>query len=134
MGEGIEPIKEAALEGMRRDLWNVAEILPQDGYPFQAAMVLLASELVGPYVDRIATFLGYPRSLVQVIAARLQEARIWEGEEVRCEGWFDPKDSGIALLLDLMVSEGRLVRHWSEEKNQYTYHVPDIRASSQLAT
>jgi hypothetical protein len=50
-------------------------------------MVLLTSELVGPYVDRIATFVGYPLGLVQVVAARLREARIWETDEVRCESW-----------------------------------------------
>jgi hypothetical protein len=57
-------------------------------------MVLLASELVGPYIDRIATFLGYPPGLVQVMAARLQEAKVWESDEVRCESWFDPKKGG----------------------------------------
>ena len=57
---GIEPIKQAALQGMRRDVWNMDGTLAEDSYTFQAAMVLLASELVGPYVDRIATFLGYP--------------------------------------------------------------------------
>jgi hypothetical protein len=57
--------------------------LAEDSYPFQAGMVLLASELVGPYIDRIATFLGYVPSFVQVIAARLCEARIWEDDQVR---------------------------------------------------
>jgi len=42
------------------------------------------SELVGPYVDRIATFLRYPRSLVQVMEARFQEAKIWEGDGRVC--------------------------------------------------
>jgi hypothetical protein len=37
-----------------------------------------------------ATFLGYPRSLVRVIAARLHEARIWEPDKVDCESWFEP--------------------------------------------
>lgn len=54
------------------------ETLAEDSYTFQAAMVLLASELVGPYSDRVATFVGYPPSLVQVIAVRLEEAKIWE--------------------------------------------------------
>jgi hypothetical protein len=57
---GIEPIKHDALQGMRRDVRNMNETLHEDSYSFQAAMVLFASELVGPYSDRIATFLGYP--------------------------------------------------------------------------
>ena len=88
---GMEPIKQAALQGMRRDVWNMDGTLAEDNYTFQAAMVLLASELVGPYVDRIATFLGYPVGLVQVMAARLYEAGIWESDVVRCESWFDPQ-------------------------------------------
>lgn len=130
---GIEPIKQAALQGMRRDVWNMDETLAEDSYTFQAAMVLLASELVGPYIARIATFLGYPRGLVQVFAARLQEAKIWESDEVRCERWFDPKKGATAFLLDLMVAEGKLIRGWSEEKKQYAYRESDIRAVSHFA-
>ena len=109
------------------------ETLDEDSYGFQAAMVLLASELVGPYVDRLATFVGYPPGLVQVIAARLQEAKIWEGDEVRCESWFDPKKGAMAFMLDLMVAEGTIIRMWSEEKKQYSYYLPEFRAVSQLA-
>ncbi len=130
---GIEPIKQAALQGMRRDVWNLDETLAEDSYTFQAAMVLLASELVGPYVDRIATFVGYPLAIVQVMAARLQEAKIWEGDEIRCESWFDPQKGKIAFLLDLMVAEGKLIRRWSEGKKQYTYHEPAIGAVSHFA-
>ena len=46
---GIEPVKQAALRGMRRDVWNMDGTLAEDSYTFQAAMVLLASEFVGPY-------------------------------------------------------------------------------------
>jgi hypothetical protein len=45
---GMEPIKQAALEGMRRDVWHMDGTLTEDSYTFQAAMVLFASELVGP--------------------------------------------------------------------------------------
>jgi hypothetical protein len=130
---GIEPIKQAAVESMRRDVWDMDETVAVDSYTFQAAMVLLASELVGPFVDRIATFVGYPRGLVRVIGARLQEAKIWESDEVRCESWFDPEKGAIAFMLDLMVAEGKLLRRWSEERKQYAYFAPDIMAVSQFA-
>jgi hypothetical protein len=118
---------------MRTDVWNLDETLAEDSYIFQAAMVLLASELVGPYVDRIAKFVGYPCGLVQVIGARLQEAKIWERDEVRCEEWFDPKKGTIAFMLDLGVAEGTLTRSWSEERNQYAYRVTDIGIVSHFA-
>ena len=96
---GLQPIKQAALQSMKEDVWNLDATLTEDSHTFQAAMVLLASELVGPYVDRIARFLGYPPALVQVVAARLYEARIWENDEVCCERWFDPQKGGIAFLV-----------------------------------
>jgi hypothetical protein len=130
---GIEPIKQAALQGMRRDVWNMDDSLTEESYTFQAAMVLLASELVGPYVERIATFVGYSPGLVQVIAARLQEAKIWEGDKVCCESWFDPKKGAMAFMLDLLVAEGKVIRRWSEEKKQYVYCLTEIRAVSQFA-
>jgi hypothetical protein len=130
---GIAPIKQAALRGMRRDVWQMDETLAEDSYTFQAAMVLLVSELVGPYIDRVATFLGYPPGLVQVMAARLQEAKVWESDEVRCESWFDPKKGATAFMLDLMVAEGAIIRMWSEEKKQYSYYLPEFRAVPQFA-
>jgi hypothetical protein len=130
---GIEPIKQAALQGMHRDVWNMDGTLAEDSYTFHAAMVLLASELVGPYVNRVSTFLNYPLGLVQVVGARLQEAKIWEGDEVSCERWFDPKKGTLAFLLDLMVAEGKLMRAWSADKKQYAYHESDIWAGSHLA-
>jgi hypothetical protein len=44
---------------MKEDVWRINATQAEDSYPFHAAMVLLASELLGPYIDRIATFLGY---------------------------------------------------------------------------
>jgi len=130
---GIEPIKHDALQGMRRDVRNMNETLHEDSYSFQAAMVLFASELVGPYGDRIATFLGYPPSLVQLIAARLQEAKIWQDDDVDCDNWFHPDKGAVAFMLDLMVAEGQLLRKWSEEKKQYSYHVPENMEVSHFA-
>src|SRR6516225_1254911 len=46
----MEPIRQAALRFMKEDVWNIDATLTEDSYTFQAAMVLLTSELVGPYV------------------------------------------------------------------------------------
>jgi len=52
--------------------------------------------------------------MVQAVAARLYQARIWEENEVRSEKWFDPETGGVAFVADLMVAEGPLIRRWSE--------------------
>jgi len=83
---------------------------------------------------RIATFLGYPRAMVQAVAARLYQARISEEDEVRSEKWFDPETGGVvAFVADLMVAEGSLIRRWSEETQQFAFRATDIRPVSQLA-
>ena len=85
------------------------------------------------YVESIATFLPYPGSRVQVIAARFHEAKGCEGDQVRCERWFDPQEGGAAFILDVLVANGQLIRKWSEEKKQYAYRKADIREASQFA-
>jgi hypothetical protein len=125
---GMEPIRQESLKSMRRDIRKIDDTLKEDSYAFKVAMVLLVSEEVGPYVDRIATFVGYPRSLVQVIASRLQKAEIWHDDEVRCKPWFDPKTGGMAFRLALMTGRGWLTRAWSEHDRDYRYFVdPSMR-------
>jgi hypothetical protein len=130
---GIEPIKQAALQALKSTVWNLDATLVEDSYTFKAAMVLLVSEMVGPNTDRVATFLGYPVGLVQVIAARLIESGIWLGDEVSSEPWLDPKKGMVSFMLDLMVAEGKLTGSWSEEKGQRNYYLPEFVAVSQFA-
>ena len=128
---GIEPIRTAALQSMKEDVWSMGATLAEDSYTFQTAMVLLASELVGPYFARIATLLGYSPGLVQVTADRLHEAQIWESDEVRCTLVRSGKGA-ISFLLDLMVAEGKFVRCWSEEKNDFAYRMVEAQPCSRL--
>jgi len=118
---------------MKEDVWKIDPTLEEDSSVFQTAMNSVGSELVGPWSDRITTLLGYPRAMVQAVAARLYEARIWEEDEVRSEKWFDPETGGVAFVADLMVAEGSLIRPWSEETQQFAFRATDIRPVSQLA-
>lgn len=88
---------------------------------------------MGPWSDRIATFLGDPPGLVQVVVARLYEDRIWENEEVRSETWFDPHNGGVAFIVDLMVAKGVLIRRRSEEEQQFAYRAAGLPAVSHFA-
>ena len=130
---GFAPFKEAALQSMRNDVLSIDGTLSEDSATFRSAMILFSSEMVGPYVERIASFLDIPCSFVDVVAVRLLEARIWEGDQVRCESWFDPKKGGATILLDVMVAAGEFIRSWSVEKNDYVYRVADMRSISHMA-
>lgn len=81
-------------------------------------------------MTRDVSGIQYPPGLVQVIAARLHEAKIWENEEVRCESWFDSEIGGKAFLLDVMVAQGLLIRMWSKERGQFAYCASDTRGTS----
>jgi hypothetical protein len=122
---GIEPIKQAALQSLKSDVWAMDEELAEDSFTFWAAMVLLASYMVGPYTVRVATFLGYPVGFVQVVAARLIQSGIWAGDEVSSEPWLDPVKGPVSFMLDLMVAEGTFTASWSEEKGQRNYYLPE---------
>ena len=113
------------LQSLKSDVWDVDEELAEDSYTFQAAMVLLASDMVGHYTDRVATLLGYPVGFVQVIAARLIEARIWDNDEVSSEPWLAPLKGDVSFMLDLMVAEGKLTGSWSEERGNAIITFPN---------
>src|SRR5664279_2519818 len=97
------------LQSLKSDVWDMDEELAEDSCTFQAAMVLLASDMVGPYTDRVATFLGYRAGFVQVIAARLIEARVWDNDEVSAEPWLDPLKGDVSFMLDLRKKRGNAI-------------------------
>lgn len=73
------------------------------------AMILLASLVVGPSVEKVAAFLGLPRPEVLKRATRLRANGVWRGGKVRAD-WFDDKSGGVAFWCDCAVAEGLLVR------------------------
>ena len=99
---------------MKEDVWKMDATRAEDSHTFQAAMVLLASELIGPHVDRIVSFRGIlldwcRRSRFGSMSEDLGERR------VHSESWFDPEKGGIAFQLNVLVAHGELIRKWSEE-------------------
>ena len=123
--KGLEPIRQAALASMK-DYVHTVSAAVEGTYSFQAALILVASEILGPYPGRIATFLGYPVAVVQVVGDRLHEAGIWTADEVRNEGWSDPLSGYTNATLDVMVAQGRLRRRWSEGDQQFQYYAMDL--------
>jgi hypothetical protein len=129
---GMSRIRESALQLIKQDILNMDSTLAEDTYTYRATMVLLASELVGPYVDRLASFLGYPRALLQPISYRPHEAGIWEGDEVHIERCFEPQTGGVVLCVYILIAEGKLIRRWSEEEKQFLYCMPELQPVGNL--
>jgi hypothetical protein len=86
---GIAPLKQFALEEMKRDVLELVPNATEDSDVFRTGMILLASEMIGPYVDRLASFTGYPKAFIQGIAVRLRQAKMQISARLAayCEGW-----------------------------------------------
>lgn len=79
-----------------------------DSKAYVPALVLICSAFKGPNADRIANFIGRPRSEVRVIGNRLRDNLVWLGNKVNCD-WFG-KDGGVAFMCDVCVAQGLLAR------------------------
>lgn len=124
---GIAPLKENALEIIRRGVISFGSDLNEDSGFVRSATVLLASEMIGPYPDRLSWFTGYPVASIQIIGARLLEAKLWNGQHVDCKPWFEPHKGFYRLILDLSIAAGELSRVWSDERKDWLYR--SIQAS-----
>jgi len=88
---------------------------------FEGCAILLASELVGPYVDRVAALTGLERSAVERVSLRLRTAEIWGANTVHWQRWYEKPDGRWNFLFDYSVAVGRITRTWSDEVGDYYY-------------
>jgi hypothetical protein len=80
---------------------------PEDS-GFKTAVLLLSTLEVGPNVERLVKFTGYPKEFVRERVRRCRAGGIFRGGKIACE-WFD-ENGGIALWCDVLVAEGMLER------------------------
>jgi hypothetical protein len=57
--------------------------------PQTATVLLAAAFFVGPDIDSLASFTGYPRYLVADISCRMKDSGFWAHGQVFVEHWFD---------------------------------------------
>jgi hypothetical protein len=84
------------------------ELEPKDR-EFRTAVILMAAAfVVGPYVDRLVQFTGYPLPYVAGIARRMQASGLWANGKVRIDNWFDGENVTMVFWADCMVADGVL--------------------------
>jgi len=76
-----------------------------------AALVLIASSVVGVNIPKIAKATDLPIYTINLIARRLKENGIWVGDEIHHSGWDHEEEGGIAFLLDVACGSGMLTRN-----------------------
>ena len=104
----LEEIKKDVAEIVGKDLTE-----DEDDIAFKASVVLLSSAVVGPSIERLAKFTGYPRSLISEFSKRLRENGIWKGGKIYAN-WLDPH-GGVDFICDSMVAVGWMARSKGED-------------------
>ena len=84
------------------------EIKPEDPI-YNAQVIMLSALVVGANADKVAKFTKLPRWEVRLFAKKLTKNKIWKNGKTYAD-WTDPKDGGVAFLLDSMVVVGLLKR------------------------
>ena len=107
--EGSEQVKAITLSYLEQQVRRLDPSLTRDDRAFETALILLASAVEGPSIERIAYLTNIPRSRVAERGRRLRKNRVWSGNRV-VANWFDKESGGIAFWLDVLVADGFMAR------------------------
>ena len=110
----LKIIKEE-IERLNRDFTD-----PGDEETYRTSVVLFSAALgVGPYIDDLAEFTGYPRDFIANISHRMHAAGLWEDWCVHDQHWWVDdsyeKIERMGLWLDVLVGTGYLVAKRMED-------------------
>src|SRR5690242_8241248 len=90
----------------------------EDDIGFRSAVVLIAALVEGTNIEHLTALTGYPREFVADISFRAKSAGLWVDDQVCYEHWFEGDSvKPVAILCDVMVVEGLLVRQKHEDDN-----------------
>jgi hypothetical protein len=74
---------------------------------FRTAVILMAAAyMVGPRIDLLLSFTGYPLPFVAEISRRMRENDLWSDDGVATDGWFEGDKVAVGFWLDCLVAEG----------------------------
>lgn len=97
-------------EELRAAILKAEPGIDQESEVFHAQMVLLASAIEGPNVQRLTKLSGAPRRLVAKFGHNLRKNGVWRGKKVYAN-WADEKEGGVAFQLDVLVAMGLMAKH-----------------------
>lgn len=75
---------------------------------FRTAVILMAATfVVGPRVDLLVEFTGYPMMIVAGIAGRMRACGLWSDDGVDTDGWFEgDKIKDLYFWVHRLVADG----------------------------
>jgi hypothetical protein len=106
---GNQTISEFLLEHVKIGIRELDPELDPESPEFRTAVILMAAAyLVGPDVDLLVQFTGYPMSVVSDIAHRMRANGLWSDVQARTEGWFEGDKVTGVFWLDCLVADGEV--------------------------
>jgi hypothetical protein len=114
LGEG----KEMTLEEIKKHLRQIDPNIPEDDPDYPYFVILLSSIWVGTDPEKLAAFTGYDLALIQAIWKRMCAAKIWDGDTIECEDWYE---GGLGLALAMLVARGEVIRRWLPKITTWRY-------------
>ena len=104
--KGSQTTSEFPLEQLKAAIQELDPDIDPESPGFREAIILMAAGyLVGPRVDLLVQFTGYPMTVVDDIAHRMRASGLWGDSEVRTERWWDDRFTGV-FWADCLVAQG----------------------------
>lgn len=104
---------------IRREIKRMDPNLNEEDSSFKAAVVLMASSVVGPNVDRVHRFsksvTKVNRAFVRDLARKLRKNAVWVNDKIHCE-WFEKEHGAIAFWLDVGVATGMIKKTTKDDR------------------
>jgi len=105
--KGNLTISQFLLEHVKLGIQELEPDLDPQSREFRTAVILMAAAyMVGPRIDLLVAFTGYPLPYVAVTARRMQASGLWADGKARTDDWFDGDKVAGGFWLDCLVADG----------------------------
>lgn len=118
--KGNRSTSEFLLEHVKLAILELEPDLDATSQDFRTAVILMAAAfIVGPRIDLLVAFTGYPRPAVAEISRRMRANGLWRDDGVRAYDWFDGDKVTGAFWMDCLVADGVLHIERSEDGEEF---------------
>lgn len=98
------------LKRIKNEVKKIDPTIEDDSEYFMTSVILLSSLSIGPNIDKLKKFTGYPKKEIQKISKEARRNKIWVGSKVDGNEWINGEHGGLSFILDTMVVRGLLER------------------------
>ncbi|MGA7622102.1 MAG: hypothetical protein WB630_08825 [Candidatus Acidiferrales bacterium] len=119
---------ELMLNHVKLEIQKMDPSLDPESPEFRTAVTVMAATfVVGPDVDLLAQFTGYPMTFVANIACRMRRYELWSDDQVCTGDWLEGDRVNMMFWVHCLVAEGlmRIARNENGERVYATIPGPN---------